>query len=614
MKKLIFLCLISISTHGQIPVKYAIDLTNITNDQLEVTVTNPQFIENKVVFYLPKIVPGTYDNYDFGRYISDFKAYDNAGNELKYDRIDVNGYAIKNAISLAKITYKVDDTWDSDEIEGKYIFEPAGTSFQKDTLFALNTHGIFGYFKGFDFNPVEVSVRYGDNLIGATSMENLSKTHGLDIYRESDYHRLADSPMMYSIPDTSEFYIGETKILVSNFSPNNMMTAKQIAQELKPLLEVQKNYLGGVLPVKKYAYLIILSDHLKKGSYGALEHSQSSFYYLPEATIEDLGQDIKDISAHEFFHVVTPLNIHSEEIGNFDFNKPNMSQHLWMYEGLTEYAAHHAQLVESKNYDLFMDQIWEKNNSMLVQYNDKLPFTKMSKGVLDKYEDEYGNVYQKGALIGLGLDLTFRKLSGGTYGTQKMMQDLAKKYGVNRSFRDNKLFKEIEKLSGYKEIQHYFRTYVKGNTPLPLEEWLNWIGFRVERSQEKIKMFNLGFDFRGISVNAETSRIVIGSQNAINYIGDKLGLMAKDELVSINGFSADLSKISENIGILRSNLKEGDELKIEVARLNSQGLYETIELKGIFEFLEETSPPRIIEIENPNPAQLSLRNSWISGI
>ncbi len=614
MKKFFFFCLISITTLAQSPVKYAIDLTKLTNDQLEVTVTNPQFIENKVVFYLPKIVPGTYDNYDFGRYITDFKAFDNAGNELKYDRIDVNGYAIKNAISLAKITYKVDDTWDSDEIEGKYIFEPAGTSFQKDTLFALNTHGIFGYFKGFDFNPVEVSVRYGDNLIGATSMENLSKTPGLDIYRESDYHRLADSPMMYSIPDTSEFYIGETKILVSNFSPNNMMTAKQIAQEIKPLLEVQKNYLGGVLPVNKYAYLIILSDHLKTGSYGALEHSQSSFYYLPEATIEDLGQDIKDISAHEFFHVVKPLNIHSEEIGNFDFNKPKMSQHLWMYEGLTEYAAHHAQLVESKNYDLFMDQIWEKNNSMLVQYNDKLPFTKMSKGVLDKYEDEYGNVYQKGALIGLGLDLTFRKLSGGTYGTQKMMQDLAKKYGVNRSFRDNKLFKEIEKLSGYKEIQDYFRNYVKGNTPLPVEEWLNWIGFRVERSQEKIKMFNLGFDFRGISVNAETSRIVIGSQNAINYIGDKLGLMAKDELISINGFSADLSKISENIGILRSNLKEGDELKMEVARLNSQGLYETIELKGNFEFLEETAPPRILEIENPTPAQLSLRNSWVAGI
>ena len=34
---------------------------------------------------------------------------------------------------------------------------------------------------------------------------------------------------------------------------------------------------------------------------------------------------------------------HSEEIGNFDFQKPKMSRHLWLYEGLTEYAAHHTQ-------------------------------------------------------------------------------------------------------------------------------------------------------------------------------------------------------------------------------------------------------------------------------
>jgi DNA gyrase/topoisomerase IV subunit B len=29
-----------------------------------------------------------------------------------------------------------------------------------------------------------------------------------------------------------------------------------------------------------------------------------------------LAQMMKDVAAHEFFHIVTPLNIHSEEIGN----------------------------------------------------------------------------------------------------------------------------------------------------------------------------------------------------------------------------------------------------------------------------------------------------------
>jgi predicted metalloprotease with PDZ domain len=48
---------------------------------------------------------------------------------------------------------------------------------------------------------------------------------------------------------------------------------------------------------------------------------------------------MKDVVSHEFFHIVTPLTIHSKEIHYFDYNSPKMSEHLWMYEGVTEYFA-----------------------------------------------------------------------------------------------------------------------------------------------------------------------------------------------------------------------------------------------------------------------------------
>jgi hypothetical protein len=54
---------------------------------------------------------------------------------------------------------------------------------------------------------------------------------------------------------------------------------------------------------------------------------------------------VTDIAAHEFFHVVTPLNIHSEIIEHFNFvMTPVPSRHLWLYEGTTEWAAHAMQL------------------------------------------------------------------------------------------------------------------------------------------------------------------------------------------------------------------------------------------------------------------------------
>jgi predicted metalloprotease with PDZ domain len=54
---------------------------------------------------------------------------------------------------------------------------------------------------------------------------------------------------------------------------------------------------------------------------------------------EELVKSMMDVVSHEFFHIVTPLTIHSKEIQDFDYNDPKMSEHLWMYEGVTEYFA-----------------------------------------------------------------------------------------------------------------------------------------------------------------------------------------------------------------------------------------------------------------------------------
>ena len=144
--------LISVYLSAQNNIVYSIDLNKLNKDKLSVQVKTPKFKENQIDFFFPKIVPGTYANYDFGRFISDFQAFDAQGKSLSVVKKNVNQYQIKNAVKLTRITYQVDDTWDSPEIDGEYVFEPAGTSFQKDTLFALNTHGFLGYFKGFEKN------------------------------------------------------------------------------------------------------------------------------------------------------------------------------------------------------------------------------------------------------------------------------------------------------------------------------------------------------------------------------------------------------------------------------------------------------------------------------
>jgi hypothetical protein len=90
------------------------------------------------------------------------------------------------------------------------------------------------------------------------------------------------------------------------------------------------------------------------------------------------------------------LSIHSEEIHNFDFNKPKMSKHLWLYEGITEYFAGHMQvkhgLIELPQY---IGMIQEKM-MQAEQFNDTLPFTVMSTNALDVHKDQYGQCISEG--------------------------------------------------------------------------------------------------------------------------------------------------------------------------------------------------------------------------
>lgn len=604
--------LLSVYLSAQNSVVYSIDLNKLIHDKLSVQVKTPKFKQDHIDFFFPKIVPGTYANYDFGRYISDFQAFDAQGKSLTVVKKNVNQYQIKNAVKLTRITYQVDDTWDSPEIDGKYVFEPAGTSFQKDTLFALNTHGFLGYFQGFEKNKIELEINKPSFMVGTSSLKSdIKSSPSQDIFLANSYYEIVDSPFMYAKPDTTMLKIGNAEIIISLFSPNKTLIAEEIAQKIKPLLEAQKNYLGGILPIQRYAFLIILSDNLKNGSYGALEHAKSSFYYLPEGDLSSLGQTILDVCAHEFFHIVTPLNIHSEEIGNFNFNQPKMSKHLWLYEGLTEYAAHHMQL----KYGLitlpqFMQTIQEKWETMQMQFDDKISFTEMSKKVLDTYKDQYSNVYQKGALLGFGLDLLLRKESNGAYGTQQMMQDLAKIYGPNKSFKDDELFDQLIQITQFPSLKEYFNLYVAGNKKIPLNDWLNSIGYEIDLNK-KDTVKTLGFDFQTLNINSETKRAFIGSELGVNVFGNALQLKAKDELISVNQLPVDLPNFVKNTQQVLSKIKPGDLLTLEIARLNDKGGFETFKFVAPFEFTIQSSRKSINELILPTRKQIKLRDDWL---
>ncbi len=587
--------------------QYTIDLNDVKNDKLLVNLITPKITQKEIVFNIPKTVPGTYSTDDYGRYVSEFQAFDRKGKKLKVSKLTVNTYKIHKANKLCKLSYLVDDSWDSPEIKGVHIFEPTGSNIQKDTCYAINTHAFFGYFTDMKTVPFNIVFKKPAGFYGSTSMEVVKTDDVEDLFVMPSYQKLVDAPILYSKPDTTILNIGGAKILVSLVSPNKQATSKEIADNIKNMLESQKDYLGGKLPINKYAFLIVLADVMPGTSFGALEHSYSSFYYLPEATSEELAQTVKDVASHEFFHIVTPLSIHAEQIGDFDYNNPKMSKHLWMYEGLTEYAAGHMQIKHGLiEMPLYLNMLREKVGTM-KGYKDNLPFTEMSADVLEKYKDQYNNVYNKGALIGLCLDIRLRQLSDGKYGTQNLMRDLAKTYGINLSFKDDELFDKITSLT-YPQIREFFTKYVEGPDPLPLSETLKAVGIDYSDA-EKVKVINMGNV--ALAFNAETKRLYVANISRMSDFGKKVGYMEGDEFISLNGKALSMESFQKVLQDFKETAKEGDPFEVLVMRKNDKGAYVETKLSAVLEGSESMMTNVLKLMENPTEEQLKLREAWL---
>jgi hypothetical protein len=69
------------STKNEVDV--TIDLVNVKDDKVMVTITTPTFTTETTSFHIPKTVPGTYSEDDYGRFVEQVKAFDAKGNVLK---------------------------------------------------------------------------------------------------------------------------------------------------------------------------------------------------------------------------------------------------------------------------------------------------------------------------------------------------------------------------------------------------------------------------------------------------------------------------------------------------------------------------------------------------
>ena len=76
---------------------YTVDLTRVENDKLYVELQVPSIKTDEILYYFPKIIPGTYSIADYGRFVSALQALDKKGRPLPVERLDDNTWKVSSA-------------------------------------------------------------------------------------------------------------------------------------------------------------------------------------------------------------------------------------------------------------------------------------------------------------------------------------------------------------------------------------------------------------------------------------------------------------------------------------------------------------------------------------
>ncbi|HLT32307.1 MAG TPA: hypothetical protein VKZ98_00825 [Aquaticitalea sp.] len=600
----------------QNPIVTSIDITKVKDDKLPVVINPGRFVEETVTYHLPKVVQGTYSVSSFGRFIDDFQPLDYKGNVLPFNKTDDNTWVISNAKELDKIIYNANDTFDQEVeggIGGDMPFSPSGTNIEPNN-YVLNLHGFIGFFDNLKDAQYRLDVTAPatfehSSALQATgtksSPEGTSITHS---YSAARYFDITDNPMMYGNFSLEEFMVGDIKIVLSVYSPNKVYEAKTLKESMYKMMEAQKTYLGDIDSTPRYDIFLYLADNTETApkGFGALEHHKATVVVLQEGMpLEALEDAMIDVVAHEFFHIVTPLSVHSEDVHYFDYINPTFSKHLWMYEGVTEYFAQHFQVYEGLvTPQEFYTQIMEKIATSKY-FDDAMSFTVMSENILDKpYEDNYINVYSKGALIGMCIDILMREESNGQRSMLSLMKELSNKYGINKSFKDDELIAEISKMT-YPSVAEFLNTHVVGATPIDYGQFFQQVGLKVAEGQIETSFIQSG---TGFIFDGDREKMTLNFSEGVtgNSFWAAQGILPGDIIKEVGGTALTLQNAQLLIGGMYQ-WQPGQEYELKIERDGKEMVF-----KGTLEQAYTTSQS-LMEDENATPEQIATRNAWLKG-
>lgn len=540
-KKLIYTsiyCLVffSLEIMAQDTTRVVLRLKLDKDERLPVNIFAPEIsIPREWIFIIPNVIPGTYMRSNYRRAYRDFKAFDVGGVRLRVKRKGNHIIIEKGERPFYNLSYSIKESlnkgplWDRVPGWGSTIFT--------DSSFLFNFQSVTGYFEGFKTTPFEVIIHKNKNFYGAGALNKISSSLEKDIFSSSDYAELIDNPILYAYPDTTSVTIQNHVFNIAVHSEKGIITANHLKPAVKRIMSAIDSFSGFTTQEDYYFLFYFVNTNRLSGIFkrlgldSALEHNNSSVYYFSDSPIRDtLFLNLDGIVSHEYFHTIAPLTVHSEKIHDFDFDKPNMSKHGWLYEGVTEYFSLllNSRGGGSKRFEADMayaidDALSQKRRSL----------TKSSANVIRRSIFDWpskamqlSNFYSRGKTIAFWLDMEL--MERGEKRLIDVLLEIRKDY-KGRYIPDNKMLDVLAEYT-FPELRDEFSMYIEGKDIIPYQKLLQKLGWEYLPENARLPFYSKEI-FLKYDRNAK--------QYYVRSIGkNTVGLRDGDVLIKINGFDA----------------------------------------------------------------------------
>jgi len=535
-------------------------------------------------FKMPVWMPGYYGVMDYAKYVQDFQAVDESGSLLVWEKTADNVWRVDGGKSKAlTISYDVKATVSF--IVHSYLDEKRGY---------ISPAGVFMHVAGRLRNPVTVAVKPYEKWSGvATGLDPVPGKP--QTFTAPDFDVLYDCPILIGNLETLPF---EVRGIPHEFVGWNLpaFDRAKFTSELKRMVEASVALIGDI-PYKKYVFLAVGPGG------GGIEHLNSSALSFSGTEVGTPEGNLRWLSfvAHEYFHLYNVKSIRPIALGPFDYDRPNRTRLLWISEGMTVYYEYivlrRAGLMTPEDVFKGLGSAiagYENKPGHLVQSVAQSSYETWEQGPFGGDPDKSISYYDKGAGLGLLLDLKIRHESQGTKSLDDVMRTLYRDFfqEKKRGFTEREFREICERFAGVPldEIFEYANT-VKD---IDYAKYLGYAGLEIDRPRE-LDEPAIGATFR------DSGGLPVISRVERNSAADRAGLKSKDIILSAEGDKFDSQSLTAHL----NSKKPGETVTIAYSRDNQKGEAKVVLSKKMYPGFA------ITRIANPDPRQAAIYDGWM---